>query len=142
VTERSITIDYYDCPAGRWSLRHDYVATCWLPLLGPSCIAVLRLTPMLWLDATPATIDRSELAHMIGLANGSRLADACKRLARYGHSLWDGQRLVVPVAMPSLSPTQLDRVPERIRLAHDSFTVAVAARPLTEPERIARGIGA
>lgn len=37
-----------------------------------------------------------------------------KRLARYGHARWDGQRLVVPVAMPSLSPTQLDRVPERI----------------------------
>jgi hypothetical protein len=61
VTERPITIDCYNYPAGRWSLRHDY-----------------------------------------------------KRLARYGHARWDGQRLVVPVAMPSLSPTQLDRVPERI----------------------------
>lgn len=97
---------------------------------------------MLWLDAVPATIDRAELAHMIGLGNGSRLADTCKRLARYGRARWDGQRLELPVAMPSLSPTQLDRVPERIRLAHDSFTVAVAARPLTEPERIAREIGA
>lgn len=28
VTERPITIDCYNYPAGRWSLRHDYVATC------------------------------------------------------------------------------------------------------------------
>lgn len=112
---------------GQWPLRHPYVEVCWMPVLGPSSVALLRLAPLLWLDGVPAVHDRNDLAHQLGLGRGARLAEVCHRLARFGHATWDGQRLVLPVAMPSLTARQLERVPLSVQIAHERFAGELVA---------------
>lgn len=112
------------------TLRSDYVEACWTPVIGPTCVALLRLLPALWVEAVPAGVADLDLAHMLGLGKGERARATAQRLARFGLGRWDPtlRLLEVSVALPSLSPAQLARVPEWARARHEDL-VARAAHP-------------
>lgn len=110
-------------------LRSDYVEVCWTPVLGVSCVALLRLLPALWAESVPAEVADLDLAHMLGQGKGERARATAQRLARFGAGRWDPslRLLEVPAALPSLSPGQLARVPEWTRARHEALTMAVAS---------------
>lgn len=101
-------------------LRSAYVEQVWLPVLGPTSVALLRACPLLWAIAAPYEADDQDIAHMLGLGGGSRLRDVCKRLARFRVANWDPTTgsLQVRTHLPDLTATQLARCPEHTRGLH------------------------
>lgn len=51
---------------GHHLLRSMYVEACWLPIVGPSGVALLRVLPQLWASVgSPAPITDDVLAGML-----------------------------------------------------------------------------
>lgn len=115
---------------GHHTLRSMYVEACWLPIVGPSGVALLRVLPQLWASVgSPATITDDVLAGMLGI-KPDRLHATLRRLTRFGlvatSSDADGE-FDVPIAVPWLTATQLERSPRWARLYHESLSAGVPA---------------
>ena len=101
-----------------------YVEACWLPILGPSALWVLRRLSA-WLAVSPEGVEVSlaELSRSIGLgaATGghSPMVRTLVRLVEFGAASIDGDRLGVFTALPALSSRQLHRLPPGLRACHD-----------------------
>lgn len=106
-----------------FDLTHPYVQ-CWGPVIGPSATSLVRRLPVLWAEATPATVTRADLARSLGLGDGtgpnSRLIRALDRTVRFGLARWNdaGQSVEVFYRIPALTPRQLERLPDWTQRAH------------------------
>jgi len=105
-------------PAG-YAIAHPYVDGLWLPVVGPSAIALLRLVDR-FAETHPDTftIEFEQLGRRIGIGGGgesSRVSRTIDRLCKFRIAARVGEReIVVPLRLPPLSNRQLDRLPPYI----------------------------
>jgi hypothetical protein len=102
-------------PAG-YPITHPYVDTLWLPTLGPSAIAALRLIDRLAAsNSDQFTIALDELGQRIGIGGRgatSRAARTIERLCHFRITVrTTPDEIVAPLRLPALSDRQLDRLP-------------------------------
>ncbi len=107
-------------------LDHPYMDHCWAPVLGPTGTLLLRRLPWLWMEAAPVEMPLVELSRSLGLGAGTgRHSPAWRtieRLVGFRFASWRGPGdLDVYVAVPPLSPRQLDRLPAVTRRHHDQL---------------------
>ncbi|MDA8296355.1 MAG: hypothetical protein M0004_07185 [Actinomycetota bacterium] len=104
-------------------VRGRYVERFWLPVLGPSTVVLLRHLADLFDRAPSGTlIDLAETARAIGLGEragkNAPLRRTIARAVDFGAAQLHDQGLLVRRYLPPLSPRQLARLPEVLRLAH------------------------
>lgn len=112
-------------------LRSRYVETYWLPILGPSSIALLRmLAAGLALSPGGFTLDVPEAARSLGIGHrGGRngpMARTIQRCCAFGATRIDhGHQLVVRPRLATLTPRQLSRLPAGLQQGHvDALSAA------------------
>ena len=109
-----------------FELDGPYLERCWLPVIGPSSVLLLRRMPHLWQRGASVAVPVSELANALGLGGGTaknspvwRTAD---RLVRFRFAAWATPReLEVYSEIAPLPQRYLDRLPEPIRETHDQL---------------------
>ena len=136
-------------------LDDPYLERCWLPILGPTSVLLLRRMPVLWQRDPAIGIPVDELAFVLGLGNGtgrhSPVWRTIDRLARFNFAYRVKDNLVeVYTEAPPLNARQLATLPESVRDAHDQLLTAhverlglvAAAQPAapTAPPRVDRTI--
>lgn len=52
-------------------LNHPYIEVCWITVLGPTGVMLLRRVSDLWTGELSPTIDIADLAHMVGVGTGT-----------------------------------------------------------------------
>lgn len=106
-----------------FDLTDPYLEHCWSALLGPSCVAILRRTPVLWSEQNPARVESLELARAIGLrsASGRRFSGALDRVTSSGFGCWieDGRSLGIYTQVRPIQSRQLERLPEWTKATHE-----------------------
>ena len=107
-------------------LDHPYMDHCWAPVLGPTGTLLLRRLPSLWKEAAPVEMPMEELSRSLGLGGGtSPNSPACRTIERLiGFRLASRRgpgELDVYVAVPPLSPRQLDKLPAASRRQHEQL---------------------
>lgn len=105
-------------PAG-YPITHPYVDGLWLPVIGPSGIALLRLVDRFAeTDPDNFTIELDQLGRRLGIGGAgarSRAARTIDRLCNFRIAArLSGEEVVVPLRLPPLSNRQLDRLPPYI----------------------------
>ena len=112
-------------------LRSRYVETYWLPILGPSSIALLRmLAAGLVLSPGGFTLDVPEAARSLGIGHrGGRngpMARTIQRCCAFGATRIDhGHQLLVRTQLATLTPRQLSRLPVVLQQGHvDALSAA------------------
>lgn len=106
--------------------RSPYVERFWLPILGPSCILLLRrLAADLERSPDGFTLDTPQLAAEMGLGmKGGRngpLWRAVERACRFGSAQRNGDLVAVRRRLPPLTARQIDRLPPHLQQAHQSW---------------------
>lgn len=109
-----------DQDRGWHSLRSDYVEACWTSVLGSSSVALLRLCPVLWLEASPYQVDDLDLAIRIGSRSAGKVRAVAARLDKFGLAHWDPPEgtLDVATSVPELSTGSLERTTDWVRDRH------------------------
>lgn len=109
----------------RHELRSTYVERCWLPVIGPTCVAFLRLCPDLWVLQAPYEAPDLDIAHMLGQGQGAKARDVAKRLHRFRLADWDPttQTVRVRCLVPPLNAAQLERCPAPVRAIHNHLNL-------------------
>lgn len=106
-----------------FELTDPYLDQCWAALLGPTCIALLRRVPLLWIDEEPARVRSADLARGIGIssASGRRFRPALDRVAGSGFGCWidDGRALGVYTRLRPIDERRIRRLPAWTQAAHD-----------------------
>lgn len=106
--------------------RSDYVETFWLPVLGPSCVWLLRhFTIRLEQVADEVVLDLEQTARSLGL--GERLgpnapfARTVKRCVDFDMAEWRAPEvLAVRLMLPPLARRHVRRLPESLRSRYES----------------------
>ncbi len=108
--------------------RSSYVEHFWLPILGPSCIFLLRR--MAWsFDLEEGTQEMSlgDMSYEIGLGSpkgfGNSITRTLNRSIQFGMAkLMPNGVLAIRRSMPPLNQRQLARLPEDLRELHNTLT--------------------
>ena len=107
--------------------RSPYVERFWLGVLGPTATWLMRRL-VAGLEAAPAgfELDLAAMATELGLGNHtgphSPFVRSIQRCCRFGAAeLVDEATLRVRRKLPPLTRIQVERLPEALRLAHDSW---------------------
>ncbi|MEL6980968.1 MAG: hypothetical protein AAFO29_00945 [Actinomycetota bacterium] len=114
--------------------RSGYVERFWLPILGPSCLLLVRRMAA-ELERQPdgfeieSTLWARELG--IGMKGGQHgpFWRAVERACRFGAARRNGPRLALRRRLPPLSARQVQRLPESLRAEHDQWVSARLERP-------------
>ena len=106
-----------------------YVERLWLPLLGPTSTALLRvLAEELDEKGSGTIVEASRLARGLGLGAGtgveSALSRAIRRLERFRLVKAEGDVLRVRTEVPPLSDHDVSRLPDDLRTIHQRLTHA------------------
>ncbi len=114
--------------------RSGYVEQFWLPVLGPSCLLLVRrLAAEIERAPDGFALDSTRWAQELGVGmKGGRHSPfwrALDRACRFGAARRHGQRLSVRRRLPPLTSRQVERLPESLRQAHDAWIEARLARP-------------
>ncbi len=114
--------------------RSGYVERFWLPILGPSCLLLLRrLAAELELQPDGFTIDVAGWARELGVGmRGGRNGPfwrAIDRSCRFGAAQRNGSRLAARRRLPPLSARQVERLPPPLVTAHQAWAQARLERP-------------
>lgn len=108
-----------------FDLTHPYVEQCWGAVVGPSAVAILRRTALLWSQAEPAVLPADEFSRSLGLGttagSNGRFNRTLDRLAQFRLAEWvePGSTIAVYTEVAPLSDSRLARVPEWTRDAHE-----------------------
>ncbi|MFN0091578.1 MAG: hypothetical protein ACKVWR_15120 [Acidimicrobiales bacterium] len=131
-------IETADRLAHGWPIGSSFVEEFWLPVMGPSCVAVLR-----WIDrradhlGRATTVDLAELALAIGLgastSKHSPIVRTLDRLVRFDAAridTIDGAAPVLSVFTHLLAvPARLvARLPYRLQVEHRRAVTALAGK--------------
>lgn len=126
-----ITFELVPTDRPHWP-RDDYVERCWLPILGPTAIAIARIVSaeLHEVEGEPWAIHWVDLASMVGLSGGtaknSPVVRSVQRLVNFSHVtgvvLADGCCTVGFLERwRSLSEKQAARLLPAVRDVHDSY---------------------
>ncbi len=112
-------------------VRSRYVERFWLPVLGPSTVVLMRHLAELFDRAPSGTvINLTETARALGLGErpgkNAPLRRTIARAVDFGAAQLGDQRLFVRRYLPPLSPRQVARLPEALRIAHSGPFGAMA----------------
>lgn len=108
--------------------RSAYVETFWLPILGPSTTLLLRRLADDF-DAAPDgfDIDCASMAREIGLSTRldrrAPFVRTIERSVKFNMTQLDGEVLYVRRRLPRLRPSQVERLSDRLRALHESWTL-------------------
>jgi hypothetical protein len=111
-------------PAGGFGLRSAYVEEFWLPVLGPSCIVLLRRLDAALADSPGGvTVDLPATARALGLGqrtgrNGPMVRTVQRCCAFGAARLTSAHQLVVRHHLPPLSRRQVSRLPDAMQARH------------------------
>lgn len=114
--------------------RSTYVERYWLPILGPSCLLLLRRLAA-ELEQQPDGFDlvTADWAGQLGVGmKGGRngpLWRAVERGCRFGAAQRNGERLAVRRRLPPLTSRQVERLPHGLQLHHREWVQIQAAKP-------------
>ncbi len=114
--------------------RSGYVERYWLPILGPSCLLLLRrLAAEIERHPEGFELNTAQWASEIGLGmKGGRNGPfwrSIERGCRFGAAQRNGSLLAVRPRLPPLTARQLERLPESLRRSHDVWAEARLATP-------------
>jgi len=124
-----ITFDPAKMPGALHPLTSEYVETFWLPILGPTTVAMLRIfgrmyQPIAGITATPSTlVPLRPLAKSLGvgdrLGRNGALMRSLGRLGDFGimHQTAETQFTLAPY-LPNLRPAQVAKLPDHIQAIH------------------------
>jgi hypothetical protein len=106
--------------------RSGYVEQYWLPVLGPSCLFLMRrLAAELEQRPDGFTIESTRWAQELGIGiKGGRHSPfwrSIERACRFGAARRSGPHLVVRRRLPPLTSRQVERLPETLRSAHAAW---------------------
>jgi hypothetical protein len=106
--------------------RSDYVEQCWLPLLGPSSVLLLRLLDTI-VTETPTTMSLHELAQRIGISD-SAARRTLLRLKNFRHlALLNDGSVGIRTQLPALAPGQVRRLPATAEAMHHRHLARIEA---------------
>jgi hypothetical protein len=114
--------------------RSGYVERFWLPILGPSCLLLLRRLAA-GLEQQPDGFEArcDTLARELGIGfrggQSSPFWRAVERSSRFMTTQRAGNRLVVRRRLPPLTIRQADRLPDELRDAHRAWAADQLSRP-------------
>ena len=114
--------------------RSTYVERFWLPVLGPSCLLLLRrLAAELEQQPDGFTLTTAQWAREMGVGmkggkNGP-LWRAVERACRFGAAQRNGELLAVRRRLPPLTARQVERLPTELREAHSHWVEERQSRP-------------
>ena len=114
-----ITLIAWDPPTDEptFLARSDYVEQCWLPLLGPSSVLLLRHLADV-VTTTPITLSLHDLARRIGV-NDSSARRTLLRLKNFRHlAILDDGTIGIRTLLPALAPAQARRLPPSAEAMH------------------------
>lgn len=114
--------------------RSNYVERYWLPILGPSCLLLIRkLSAELEQQPEGFLLRTAEWAQEMGVGmKGGRngpLWRAVERGCRFGAAQRNGELLAVRRRLPPLTARQVDRLPQQLRASHDHWVETRLAKP-------------
>lgn len=114
--------------------RSGYVERFWLPILGPSCLLLIRrMAAELERRPDGFTIESAGWARELGIGmKGGQHGPfwrAIERACRFGAARRAGPRLALRRRLPPLSSRQVQRLPPSLRPAHEEWTSARLERP-------------
>lgn len=106
--------------------RSTYVERFWLPVLGPSCILLVRrLAADIELQPDGFSFESAQLAVELGLGiKGGRHGPfwrSLDRACRFGMAHRNNASMMVRRRLPPLSARQVNRLPARLRKAHEEW---------------------
>ena len=120
-------------------LDDPYLERCWLPVLGPTSVLLLRRMPVLWRDDPAVGVPVDELSTALGLGHGtgrhSPVWRTIDRLARFNfaYRVTDNQ-IDVYTEVPPLNTRHLAMLPASVGAAHEELLSAHLERlGLTTP---------
>ncbi|HEX9258639.1 MAG TPA: hypothetical protein VF855_03815 [Acidimicrobiales bacterium] len=125
--------------------RSPYVEQCWLPILGPSTVWLLRRFAE-GFDRSPTgfELDIPATARSLGLAHDGKHSPFARTLGRcvsFGMATPHSYGLMVRRLVPTVSPKQLARLPEAVQDAHRAWVEAEAdERTWTRARVLARSL--
>ncbi|MEM7273236.1 MAG: hypothetical protein AAF547_09175 [Actinomycetota bacterium] len=116
--------------------RSPYVERFWLPILGPSCVLLLRrLAADLERSPDGFLLETARLAPALGIGmKGGRngpLWRAVERACRFGAAQRNGELLAVRRRLPPLTARQTERLPADLAAEHARW----AEQRLVQPRR-------
>ncbi len=114
--------------------RSGYVERFWLPVLGPSCLLLIRrLAAELERHPDGFEVESTRWARELGIGmKGGQHGPfwrAVERACRFGAARRNGPRLALRRRLPPLSARQVQRLPESLRLEHAEWVEARLDRP-------------
>ncbi len=114
--------------------RSPYVERYWLSILGPSATLLLRrLAHGLDLEPEGFEFDPAEWALELGLGTRggkhSPFWRTIDRTSRFGMTRRNAEVLAVRRRLPPLTARQVERLPTRLREAHERWTAEQLGRP-------------
>lgn len=125
-----ITFELVPTDRPHWP-RDDYVERCWLPILGPTAIAIARVVSaeLHEGEGRPWAVHWVDLASMVGLSGGtaknSPVVRSVQRLVNFSHVTGvvsaEGCTVGFLERWRSLSETQAARLLPAVRDVHDSY---------------------
>ena len=111
-----------------FALDHPYLERCWLPVIGPTSVLMLRRMPILWQHDPAVGVPVEELAAVLGLGGTGRNSPVWRtidRLARFNFANRIGDNHVeVYTEVPPLSRRHLAALPASVRETHDQLLAA------------------
>lgn len=100
----------------------DYVERFWLPVLGPSCILVLRRLTRYLRDDTTVVVEAVEFAGAMGMAP-AHLVKTLHRLRTFQLAMCTSESdWTISVRLPPLARRHLMRLPASLVAAHEILT--------------------
>lgn len=126
-------------------LDHPYVELVWMPITGPTAIAVLRRAALLLAEHPDGhDVDAAELAASLGIGHRSdvesHLTRTLVRLDRFGLARWTESTGVLEVFTTAhrVPDRLVERLPAAVRAVHDSLTLSAGVEPVLPTFRTAR----
>lgn len=109
-----------------FDLDSAYLERCWLPIVGPSSVLMLRRMPQLWERGSSVAVPVDELANALGLGGAtgrhSPVMRTVDRLVRFRFAAWSSpSELDVYTEAAPLPHRYVDRLPASVRETHDQL---------------------
>lgn len=118
----------------RYGLRSDYAERFYLPVVGPTAMAVLRHVDRVLPhagDVQTVTID--QLKARFGVAESQKMHQVLVRLARFQViTSWEDESFGFPMDLPQVTRAQFDRLTDELKVEHSLMVLLGEQRDLSD----------